>query len=89
MPDPPVRLIVPLGKHLLQPLHDRRKLQPIRRLDIKHQPVIRKAQMANLENKPEGRLPEHPGKDRQSCITPEQGFPVVDAGADLIPHPLP
>jgi hypothetical protein len=56
VPNAPVRPVVPLGKHLLQPLHDGRQFQPLRRFDIKRQPVIRKAQPPNLENKAQGRV---------------------------------
>jgi hypothetical protein len=32
---------------------------------------------------------KHPGEDRQGLMEAEEGFPVVDAGADLVPHILP
>jgi hypothetical protein len=88
MPDPAFRPVVPLGEHLFQPLLDSRKFQPIRRLDIKRQPVIDKTQSPNFEDKPEFRLTEHPGKQRQGFAATEQRFPVVDAGTDFVPHPL-
>jgi hypothetical protein len=97
MADPPIRPVVPLGEHLFQPLHDSRKFQPVRRFNVKRQPVIRKTQPANLENKPEFRLPEYPGEQYQGFIgdrprsagpQAEQRFPVVDAGMDFVTHPL-
>jgi hypothetical protein len=88
MPDPAVQAVVPLGEHLLQPLHDHRKFQPVRRFNVKRQPVVRKTESANLENEPQFSFPEHPGKQRQGFKMTEQRFPVVDAGTDFIPYPL-
>jgi hypothetical protein len=88
MPDPAFRTVVPLGEHLLQPLHDSRKFQSVRRLNVKRQPVVYKTQSANLENKPKLGFTKHPGKQRQGLKPPKQRFPIVDAGADFIPHPL-
>jgi hypothetical protein len=88
MPDPPRLAVVPLGKHLFQPLHDSGKFKPVRRLDIKAQPVIRKTKRADLENEPKPRLTKDPGKKRQSRRVPEQRFPVVDTGTDFVPYPL-
>jgi hypothetical protein len=64
MPDPACRPVVPLGKHLFQPLHDCGQFQPVRRLNVKRQPVIRKTQPANLEDEPKLGFPENPGKQR-------------------------
>jgi hypothetical protein len=88
MPDPPRLPVVPLGEHLLQPLHDSRKFKPVRRLDIEAQPVIFKTERADLEFKPPLRPAKDLGKKRQSRRIPEQRFPVVDTGTDFVPYPL-
>jgi hypothetical protein len=88
VPDPSVIPVVPQGKGLLQPLHDRRQLKPIRGFDIKRQPVVGKTQPANREGKPAFRLPEYLVKQRQGVTPAEQGFPVVYPGADFVPHPV-
>jgi hypothetical protein len=86
--DPPRQPVVPLGKGLLQPLHDPGELQPVRRLNVKPQPVILQAQPQNLEIEPALDFKEDPGKKHQGPIQAEERFPVVDAGTDLVPHPL-
>jgi hypothetical protein len=88
MPDPPLRPVYPLGKHLLQPLHNFRQFHPVRRLDKKPQPIILKPQSADRETKPEPRLTKHPGKDIQGRIAAEKGFPIVDPGTDIVPYVL-
>jgi hypothetical protein len=88
MPDPPRLPVVPLGECLFQPLHDGGKFKPILRLDIKRKPIILKAQMANLKDKPMFRFVEHPGEKRPDFGPAEQRFPVVNLGADFIPDTL-
>jgi hypothetical protein len=88
MPYPPGQPVVPLGEGLLDPLHNNRKLQPTLRLDIKGEPVILKPQIAHRKYEPKLRLKEDPVKERQGLRAAEQRFPIVDLGADLIPHPL-
>jgi hypothetical protein len=88
MPHPPRRRVVPLGKYLLHPLHNPRQFKPIRRPDIKPQPVILNSQPANLEGKPQHGLPENPGEHPQHFGAAEKGFAVVNTGADFVPHPL-
>jgi hypothetical protein len=88
MPYPPIYPVVPLSKYLLQPLHDRRQRQPIRRLNVERQPIVYNMQPANLKGKPKRGLLEHPGKQGHGLTPAEQGFPVVDLGTDFVPHPL-
>jgi hypothetical protein len=88
MPNPSRRRVVPLGEYLLHPLHNPRQFKPIRRSDIKPQPVILNTQSANLEGKPQHGLPEYPGEHPQRFSVAKDGFAVVDTGADFIPHPL-
>jgi hypothetical protein len=88
MPNPPGLPVVPLGKRLLQPLHDSGKLQPILRLDEKRQPIILKTQAANIEDEPKFRLMKHPVENLPDFRLPEQRFPVVDLGADFVPDTL-
>jgi hypothetical protein len=88
MPDPPLRPDAPPGEGLLHPFHNSGKLQPILRLHIEHKPVILKTQDANLEDKPEPRLPEHTGKKRPGPVPSEQGLPIVDTGTNFVPHTL-
>jgi hypothetical protein len=88
MPDPPFRRIVPLRKYLLHPLHDVRQFQPVLRLDVKRKPVILKMQMANPEDEPKHGLAEDLFEDPQRPVAAEEGFPVIDAGADFVPHSL-
>jgi hypothetical protein len=88
MPYSSFRPVVPLCKGLFQPLHDCGQFQSIRRLNVKRQPVILKTQPADFESKPAFRLLENPGKQYQGFKPTEQRFPVVDAGANFVPHPL-
>jgi hypothetical protein len=88
MPGPSRSPVVPLGKGLLHPLHYIRQFQPVFRPDIKPEQITLKTQSPNLEGKPDFRLMEHPAKNRPGLFSPEQWFPVVDAGADFVPHTL-
>jgi hypothetical protein len=88
MPDPSHQPVVPLGEGLLDPLHNRRKLQPVFRLDVEAEPIILQAQGAHGEYEPEFRFPKYLVKERQGFGAAEQRLPIVDLGADLIPHPL-
>jgi hypothetical protein len=88
MPGPSCRSVVPLRKGLLHPLHYIRQFQPIRRPDIKPEQITLKTQALNIEGKPKFRLMEHLLKNLPGRILAEQGFPVVDLGADLVPHTL-
>jgi hypothetical protein len=88
MPGPPRPPVVPLREGLLHPLHYLRKLEPVFRLDVKRKPVTLKTQAAGLKYKPKSRLMEHPEENLPGLILAEQGFPVVDLGADLIPDTL-
>jgi hypothetical protein len=88
MPDPPIHPVKPLREYLLQPLHDIRKLEPVRRQNVERQPIIRKPQSSDLELVPPFRLPKHPGEQGHSVISPEQGFPVVNAGTNFVPHTI-
>jgi hypothetical protein len=88
MPNPPGLPVVPLGKRLLQPLHDSGKFQPVLRLDVNPQLIILKTQAANLKDKPKFRLTEHPVENIPNLLFPEQRFPIVDLGADFVPNTL-
>jgi hypothetical protein len=88
MPRPPRLPVVPFRKRLLQPLHDSGKFQPVLRPDIKPQLILFKTQAANLKDKPKFGLVKHPVENRPDLTFLEQGFPVVDLGADFIPHTL-
>jgi hypothetical protein len=88
MPRPPHRPVVPLREGLLHPLHYFGKLQPVFRLDIKREQIALKAPPLNLEDKPKSRLTEYLLKNLPGRILAEQGFPVVDLGADFVPHTL-
>jgi hypothetical protein len=88
VPDPPHQAVVSLGKGLFDPLHNSRKLHPVFGLDIESEPIILKAQGAHCEYELKFRLLEHLTKERQGPGMAEQRLPIVDAGADLIPHPL-
>jgi hypothetical protein len=88
MPNPPIRRVVPLGKHLFHPLHDVRQFKPVLRFDVKREPVILKAQIPNPENKPKHGLLKHLGEDRQCPVAAKEGFPVIDTGPDFVPHTL-
>jgi hypothetical protein len=88
MPGPPRRTVVPLREGLLHPLHYIRKFQPVFRPDIKRKQITLKTQALNLEGKPAFRLKEHLFKNLPGRILAEQGFPVVDLGADFVPNTL-
>jgi hypothetical protein len=88
VPDPPRPPVVPLREGLLHPLHYFGKPQPVLRLDIKRKPAALKTQAADLEYKPKSRLMEHTGENLPGFRDEEQRFPVVDLGADLVPHTL-
>jgi hypothetical protein len=88
MPYPPFTPVVPLGKYLLHPFHDFRKLKPVFRLQVKRQPVILDTQAAQSKDEPEFRFQKHPGKEGSGFGGAEQGFPVVNTGADTVPRPL-
>jgi hypothetical protein len=88
VPRPPHRTVVPLREGLLHPLHYVGKLEPIFRLDIKREQIALKTQALNLEGKPKFRLVEHLLKNLPGRILAKQGFPVVDLGADFVPHTL-
>jgi hypothetical protein len=64
MPDPPRAPIEPHHKRLLQPLHDRREMQPVRRLDIKRQTLFYKSKPPKLEGEALPRLAEYPAENR-------------------------
>jgi hypothetical protein len=88
VPGPPHRTVVPLREGLLHPLHYIRELQPILRPDIKLQQITFKTQSLNLEGKPKFRLVEHLLKNLPGLFFLEQEFPVVNLGADFVPHTL-
>jgi hypothetical protein len=77
-----------LREGLLQPLHYFGKLQPVLRPDIKREQIALKTPPPNLEGKPKFRLMEHLFKNLPGRILAEQGFPVVDLGADFVPYTL-
>jgi hypothetical protein len=78
--------IEPHRKRLLQPLHDRRKLQPIGGLDVEQQPFFHKSKPPKLEGKALPRLAEYPAEDRYRLPPPEQRFTVIDRRPNLIPR---
>jgi hypothetical protein len=88
VPGPSHRPVVPLREGLLHPLHYIRKLQPVFRLDIKREQIALKSQSLNLEGKSLLRFPKHLVKNLPGRIFAKQGFPVVDLGADFVPHTL-
>jgi hypothetical protein len=88
VPRPPRLPVVPLREGLLQPLQYVGKFQPILRPDIKRKPIILKTQAANLEDEPKFRLTKHPVEKLPNLTFLEQGFPVVDLGADFVPDTL-
>jgi hypothetical protein len=77
-----------LREGLLHPLHYFGKLEPVFRLDIKREQIALKAPPPNLEDEPKSRLIKHPVKNLPGRILTEQGFPIVDLGADLVPYTL-
>jgi hypothetical protein len=83
---PPFLPVIPLGKYLFHPLHNYRQLPPSFRFNIKGQPIIRKTEAPNSEGETAGRFAEHPDKNRPGLTAAEEGFPVVDAGTDFVPH---
>jgi hypothetical protein len=88
VPDPPGPSVIPLGEGLLHPLHYFRELQPVFRLDIKRKQIALKTPSPNLEDKPQLRFPKHLVKNLPGLLLLEQRFPVVDLGADFVPHTL-
>jgi hypothetical protein len=88
MPYTPFLPVVPPGEYLLHPFHDFREFKPVFRLQVKRQPVILNTHAAQSKDEPEFRFQKHPGKEGSGFGGTEQGFPVVDAGADAVPHPL-
>jgi hypothetical protein len=77
-----------LGEGLFQPLHDSRKFHPVFRLDVEPKLVRAKPEAPDLESEAERSFPENPGKESGGPWQAEDLLPVVDLGADLIPHPL-
>jgi hypothetical protein len=77
-----------LGEGLFQPLHDGRKFHPVLRLNVKPNLVRAKPEAPDLESEAERGFPENPGKKSGGPGQAEDLFPVVDLGADLIPHSL-
>jgi hypothetical protein len=55
---------------------------------IKLEQITLKTQALNLEGKPKFRFMEHPLKNLPGLIHAEQQFPVVDLGANFVPHTL-
>jgi hypothetical protein len=55
-----------LREYLFHPLHNLRKLKPVRRLNVKRKPVILRPQQANLEGIALFRLPEDPVEEGES-----------------------
>jgi hypothetical protein len=64
MPGSPRVPIEAHRKRLLQPLHDRWKLQPIGGLNIERQPFLLKPKSTDLKGKISPRLVKHPAEDR-------------------------
>jgi hypothetical protein len=77
--------IEPHGKRLFQPLHDRRKLQPIRWLNVERQPFFLKPEPSKFEGKTPPRLAKHSAEDRYRLPSPKQGFAVIDRRPHFIP----
>jgi hypothetical protein len=77
-----------LREHLLHPLHNSRKLQPVFGLDVKADPVGLNAEAPDLEGEAEHGFPEHPIKQGDGPGLAEEGLPVVDAGSHFIPNAL-
>jgi hypothetical protein len=89
MPRPLRAPIEPHRKRLLHPLHDRRKLQPVYRLDIERQPFLTKPKPAKLEGEAPVRLAKHPAEDLHRLLPPEQRLAVVNRRPHLVPGILP
>jgi hypothetical protein len=71
---------------LLQPLHDRRELQPIGGLNIERQPFFLKPKPASFEGEAPPRLAKHPAEDRYCLPPPEQRFTLIDRCPHLVPR---
>jgi hypothetical protein len=88
VPAPPGQRVVPLGKHLLHPLHNSRQLKPVLGLDVKANPVSLNTEAPDLEGEAEHGFPEHPVEKGGAFWLAKEGLPVVDAGAHFIPNTL-
>jgi hypothetical protein len=73
---------------LLHLLHNSRKRKPILGLDVKANPVSLNAEASDLEGETEHGFPEHPVEKGDGPGLAEEGLPVVDVGANLIPNAL-
>jgi hypothetical protein len=89
MPDPSFLPVKPLREYLFHPLHDLREFKPVRRQNVERKPISLKPQSTDHEPIPPFRLPEDPGKQDHGVMPPEQGFQVVNAGVDFVPHTMP
>jgi hypothetical protein len=88
MPGPIRTQIEPHRKRLLHPLHDRRKLQPVLRLDVERQPFPVKPKPAKLEVEALPRLAKYPAEDLHRLLLTEQRLAVVDRRPNFIPDIL-
>jgi hypothetical protein len=79
MPYPPRAPIEPHRERLFQPLHNRRKLQPIGGLNVERQPLFRKPKPPKLE----GKTPPHFANTRQkiaiACLRRNNGLRLLIA----------
>jgi hypothetical protein len=60
VPYPPHQAVIPLGEHLLHPLHNLRQGKSVLRLDVKRKLVILKPEAPDLEREAEHRFLEDP-----------------------------
>jgi hypothetical protein len=88
MPGSPRTQIEAHRKRLLQPLHDRRELQPVRRTDIERQPFLRKSKPPKLEGEAPPRLAKYLAENRYRLPSPEQRFKIINRSPNLIPGVL-
>jgi hypothetical protein len=88
MPGPLRAPIEPHRECLFQPLHNRRKLQPVCRPDIERQLLFHKSKPPKLEGEALPRLAEYPAEDRYCLPPPKQRFAIVDRRPYFIPRIL-
>jgi hypothetical protein len=88
MPGPSRAPIEANRKRLLQPLHDRREMQPVGGLDIERQLLFPKGKPPKLEGEALPRLTEYPAGDRYRLPPPEQRLAVIDCRPNLVPRIL-
>jgi hypothetical protein len=73
---------------LLQPLHDRGELQPVRRPDIEGESFFLKPKPPNLEGKALPRLTKYLIEDHRRLPATEERLAVIDRRPNLVPSVL-